>query len=86
MRLSQIDSVFPVGWTCKNLASQPKKKTKRQEKTKAKSHLRQCFQEKLCQKYLKNTRFVRNVVSFSYEMSENLANFQREKQNQFATA
>ncbi len=58
------DSVFPVGWTCKNLASQPKKKTKRQEKTKGKSHLRQCFGEMLHEKYLKNTRFMKNVVFF----------------------
>ncbi len=34
IRLLQINSVFPVGWTCENLASQPKKKNKAPGKNK----------------------------------------------------
>ena len=37
---------------------------KRREETKGKTDVQQCFQEKLCEKFLKNTHFVKNVVFF----------------------
>ena len=36
VRPLQIDFVFPVSWTCKNLASQPKKKRSAEKKQRAK--------------------------------------------------